>query len=139
MYQKSEWYFFGQCSIDRKGGVKVQKRHLVVEVKLKMLLFAYLTFSISALPPGDIFSLWLHLSHLWTLGQNSIIQIFDMSWLHKNIRQNVKNECFWVSCISGILKCQVPHKGILLFWRGDWAWSLEQIIITSTTKVIILT
>ncbi len=68
-----------------------------------MSLFAYLSFSISALPPGGVFPLWLHFSHLWTLGQKSIIQIFDTSWLDKNIRQIVKNECFWASCISGTL------------------------------------
>ncbi len=32
------------------------------------------------------------------------IQIFDTSWLDKNIRQNVKNQCFGASCISGTLK-----------------------------------
>ncbi len=36
MYQKSEWYFFDQGSIDGKSEVKVEKRHLVVELKLKM-------------------------------------------------------------------------------------------------------
>ena len=25
-------------------------------------------------------------------------------WLDRNIRQNVKNECLWASCISGTLK-----------------------------------
>ena len=103
-YQKSEWYFFRQRCIDGKSGVKVPKRHLVTELKLKMSLFAYLTLSISALPPDGIFQLWLHFSHLWTLGQKSVIQIFDTSWLDKNIGQNVKNQCFTASCISGTLK-----------------------------------
>ena len=35
--------------------------------------------------------------HLWTLGQKSIIQIFDTLWLDKNIRQNVKHQCFRAS------------------------------------------
>ncbi len=34
------------------------------------------SFSISTLPPGDAFELWLHFSYLWTIGQKSIIQIF---------------------------------------------------------------
>ena len=34
MYQKSEWYFFDQGSIDGKS--EVEKRHLVAELKLKM-------------------------------------------------------------------------------------------------------
>ncbi len=37
----------------------------------------------------------------------SSIQIFDTSWLDKNIRQNVKNRCLWASCISGTLKRDV--------------------------------
>ncbi len=94
---------FGPCSIDRKCGVNVQKRHLVAELKLKMSPFGYLTFSISALPLGGIFPLLLHISHLWTVGQKSIIQIFDTSWLDKNIRQNAKHECFWASYTSGTL------------------------------------
>ena len=36
---------------------------------------------------------------VWTLGQKSIIQIFDTSWLDKNIRKKVKNECLEASCI----------------------------------------
>ncbi len=105
-YQKSEWFFFRQCSMDRKSGLKVEKRYLVAELKLKMSHFAYLTFSISAQPPGGILPLWLHFYHLWTLGQNSIIHIFDTSWLDKNFKQNVKTECFCASCtcISGTLK-----------------------------------
>ncbi len=81
-----------------KNGVKVQKRH--GELKLKMSLFAYLTFTISALPPGGIFPLWLHFSHLSALGQKSIIQIFDTS--DKNIRQNVENS------VLGLHVYQVP-------------------------------
>ncbi len=61
-----------------------------------MSLFAYLKFSISALPPGGVIP-------LWTLGKKSIIQIFYISWLDEDIRQNVKNECFWDSRISGTL------------------------------------
>ncbi len=36
MYQKSEWYFFDQGPTDMKSEVKVEKRHLVAELKLKM-------------------------------------------------------------------------------------------------------
>ena len=78
----------------------------MAELKLKKSIFANLTFSISAWPPGGIFPLWLHLPLLWTLRQKSIIQIFDTSWINKNIKQNIKDVCFWASCtcISGTLK-----------------------------------
>ena len=39
---------FGQCSIDGKGGVTVQKCLLVAELKLKMSLFEYLIFNFSS-------------------------------------------------------------------------------------------
>ncbi len=52
--------FLDHGSIDGKGGVKVQKCHLVAELKLKMSLCADFTFSISALPPGGIFPHWLY-------------------------------------------------------------------------------
>ncbi len=64
MYQKSEWYFLGQCSIDGKSEVNVEKHHLVVELKLKMLYMQKVTLSISTLPPGGDFELLLHFSHL---------------------------------------------------------------------------
>ncbi len=64
MYQKSEWYFFDQGSIDGKSEVKVEKRHLMVELKLKVLNMQKVTFSISTLPPGGAFELLLHFSHL---------------------------------------------------------------------------
>ncbi len=76
---------FGQCFIDGKSGLKVRKRHLVVELKLKMSLFADLTFSISALPPGGIFPLWLHFFHLCTLIRKSYSNVHPpatMSFLH---------------------------------------------------------
>ncbi len=95
---------FGQCSTAWKSVVKVQKHHLVAELKLKMSLFAYLTFSISALPPSGVFPLWLHFWHPWSLSQRSIIHIYDTSCLDTKIRQNVKNECIWASCISDTLK-----------------------------------
>ncbi len=63
MYQKSEWYFFDQGSIDWKSEVKVEKRHLVVELKLKVLNMKKVTFSISTQPPGGAFELLLHFSH----------------------------------------------------------------------------
>ena len=60
MYKKSEWYFFGQGSIDGKSEVKVEKCHLVEELKLKMLNVQ----KISAQPPGGTFELLLHFSYL---------------------------------------------------------------------------
>ena len=95
-YQKSEWYFFDQGPIDGKSEVKVEKHHLVAELKLKMLNLQKVTFSISTLPPGDTFEFWTHFSHLWTIGQKSIIQIFDMLYI---------NKFYWnlAECISGIL------------------------------------
>ncbi len=97
MHQKSEWYFFDQGSIDGKSEVKVDKCHLVAELKLKMLNMQKMTFSMSTPPPGDTFELLLHLSHLWNNAQKSFIQIFDMSSI---------NKFHWnfAPCISGILK-----------------------------------
>ena len=45
------------------------------------------------------------------LVKKSIIQNFDTSFVDKNIRQNVKNECFWASCtsISGILNTCIDY------------------------------
>ncbi len=71
MYQKSEWYLFDQWSIDGKIEVKVEKRHLVVELKLKMLNMPKVTFSISTPPPGDTLERLLHFSHLWNIAQRS--------------------------------------------------------------------
>ena len=97
MYKKSEWYFFDRGSIDGKSEVEVEKRHLVVELKLKMLNRQKVTFSISTLPPGGTFELLVHFSHLWAIAQKSIIQIFDTL---------SNNKFHWNSapCISGILK-----------------------------------
>ncbi len=67
MYKKSEWYFFDQGSIDGKSEVKVEKHHLVVELKLKVLDMQKVTFSISTPPPGGAFELLLHFSHLWNI------------------------------------------------------------------------
>ena len=97
MYQKSEWYFFDQGSIDGKSEVKVEKCHLVVELKLKVLNMQKVTFSISTPPPGGACKLLLHFSYLWNIAQKSIIQIFDTSSI---------NKFHWnfAPCISGILK-----------------------------------
>ncbi len=46
---------FDHWSIDGKSGFTL---HLVAELKLKMSLFADLTFSILALPPDSIFPFW---------------------------------------------------------------------------------
>ena len=64
MYQKSEWYFFDQGSIDWKSEVRVEKRQLVLELILKVLNTQKVTFSISTTPPGGAFELLLHFSHL---------------------------------------------------------------------------
>ncbi len=97
MYQKSEWYFFDQGSIDGKSTVTVEKCNLVAELKSKMLNMQKVTFSISTPPPGGTFELLLHLSYLWDIAQKSIIQIFDMLSI---------NKFHWnfAPCISGILK-----------------------------------
>ncbi len=97
MYKKSEWYFFDRGSIDGKSEVEVEKRHLVVELKLKMLNRKKVTFSISTPPPGGAFELLVHFSHLWASAPKSIIQIFDTLSI---------NKFHWNSapCISGILK-----------------------------------
>ena len=106
MYQKSERRFFDQGSIDGKSEVKLEKCHLVAELKLKMLNLQKVTFLISALPLGDTFQLWTHFSHLWTLGQKSIIQIFDMLSI---------NKFHWnfAPCISGILNYPHSHRTII--------------------------
>ena len=48
---------FDQWSIDGRSGFKVQKCHLVADMKLKMSLFAHLTLSTSVWLPGVIFPL----------------------------------------------------------------------------------
>ncbi len=72
MYQKSEGCFFDNLSRGVKNGVKVEKRPLVTQLKLKM------SFSITTPPTGGTFELLLHFSYLWNIAQKSIIQIFDM-------------------------------------------------------------
>ncbi len=47
--------FFYQRSIDGKNEVKVEKRQLVAELKLKMLNMQKVKFSISTPPPGGTF------------------------------------------------------------------------------------
>ncbi len=39
------------------------------------------------------------------------IKNLNTYWLDKNIGQNVKNESFWASCISGTLKLDVSMLG----------------------------
>ena len=56
-YQGERMTLFNQGPIDGKSEVKVEKCHLVVELKLKMLNLQEVTFSISALPQGDTFEL----------------------------------------------------------------------------------
>ncbi len=83
MYQRSEWRFFDQGSIDEKMEITVEKCHQMAELKLKMLNLQKVTFSISALQPGDTFELWIHFSNLWTNGKKRVIQIFDMLCINK--------------------------------------------------------
>ena len=45
-----------------------------------------------------------HFLHLWTLCQNNAPHNFERRSSFKNIKQNVKDSVFWVSCISGIRK-----------------------------------
>ena len=100
MCQKSEWNFFDQGSIDGKSEVKMEKCHLVAELKLKMLNVQKVTFSISTPPPGGTFELLLHFSHLWNIAQKSIIQIFDtfsinkFHWILLHVYQ-VSLNCIW--------------------------------------------
>ncbi len=103
MYQKSVWYFFDQWSIDGKSEVKVEQRHLMEELKLKMLNMQKVTFSISTPPPGGTFELLLHFSYLWNIAQKSIIQIFDTLSI---------NKFHWnfAPCLSGILN------NVFYFW-----------------------
>ena len=100
MYQKSEWYFFDQRSIDGKREVKVGKCNLVAELKLKVLNVQKVTFSISTPLSGGAFELLLHFSYLWNIAQKSIIQIFDMLSINK-FHLN------FAPCISGILNMQI--------------------------------
>ncbi len=58
MYKKSERYFFDQGSINGKSEVKVEKYHLLAELRLKMLNMQKVTFSISTTPPGGTFNFY---------------------------------------------------------------------------------
>ena len=106
MYQKSEWHFFDQGSIDGKSEVKVEKCHLVAELKLKMLNMQKVTFSILTPPPGGTFELILHFSYLWNIAQKSIIQILDTLSIN-NFHWN------FAPCISGILNFFDPWNLVL--------------------------
>ncbi len=40
----------------------------------------------------------------WSSKAHLVVELkLNTSWLDKNIKQNVKNECFGASCISGTL------------------------------------
>ncbi len=45
-----------------------------------------------------------HFLHLWTLCQKNAPQIFERRSSCKDIGQNIKDSCFWVSSIAPILK-----------------------------------
>ncbi len=74
MYQKSEWFFFDEGSIDGKSEVNLEKTPPVEELKLKMkmLNMQKVTFSISTLPLGGTFKLLLHLFYLWAIALNRV-------------------------------------------------------------------
>ena len=78
---------FDQGSIDGKSEVKIKKRHLVTELKLKMVNMQKVTYSISIPPPGGAFELLVHFSFLWNIAKKSqlesIIQIFDILSINK--------------------------------------------------------
>ncbi len=69
------------------------------------------------------FSTLTSLSHLWTLCPKSIIQIFDTSWIDKDIKQYIKDDCFWDSCISSTIK-STPWGGGVVPLLGEW-WFLK--------------
>ncbi len=91
-------------AIECKTTLKVVKYSLVVEVKLKMIPYPILTFSISALPLDVNYQMSVHFLHLWTLCQKSSPQIFYKSCNSRDIEQNVKKRGdFGASCIASIL------------------------------------
>ena len=79
-----------------KDEVKVEKCHLMAELKLKMLNTQKVPFSFSTPPPGGTFEVSLHFSYLWYIAQKSIIQIFDTLSINKFHKK-------FAPCISGIL------------------------------------
>ena len=87
---------FWPRSIDRKSEVKVEKRHLLEELKLKMFDVQKATFFISTPPPRGAFEILLHFTYLWNMAQKSITQIFNTLSI---------NKFHWnfAPCISGIL------------------------------------
>ncbi len=102
MYQKSEWYFFDQGSIDGKSEVGLEKYHLVAELKLNMLNMHKVTFSILTPPTAGAFELLLHFSYLWNIAQKCIIQIFDTLSIN-NFHWNFP-QCIVLVCIQlGVL------------------------------------
>ncbi len=105
MYKKSQWYFFDQGSIDGKSEVKVVKRDLVAELKLKMLNLQkwHFLFQLHHQVALLIFNSNFHI--YGPLPQKSYIQIFhtlSINTLHSNI----------ALCISGILKVS--------FWKKSY-------------------
>ncbi len=83
MYEKSEWYFFDQGSIDEKSEDKVEQCHLVEELKLKMLNMQKVTFYISTLPPGGASEILLHFSYLQNIAQKESFRFF-IRWVLTN-------------------------------------------------------
>ena len=106
---------FEQCSIDGKSGVKVKKRHLVAELKLK-----YNIFNFSSAIRGH-FSTFTSVFSSVDPWSKIVIQIFDTSWIDRNFRQNVKYDCFHASCIAGTLKfTQSPIHWYNNIGRSPW-------------------
>ncbi len=81
-FQKSERYFFDKTSIDETKWSQCWNVTSSGRAEIKNVKIVVLSFSISALPPGGAFKIWLNFYHLWTLGQKSIVQIFNSSCIN---------------------------------------------------------
>ena len=46
--------------------------------------------------------------------KKNALRIFERRTGYKNIEQNVKDSCFWASCMAGILKSAIPFGSICL-------------------------
>ena len=61
-----------------------------------------------------------HFLHLWTLCQKNAPQIFERRPSCKNIGPNVKNSCFWASCIAPTLNLN------LIIFQPEKNWQLQK-------------
>ena len=67
-----------------------------------------------------LFTKGMDLLHLWTLCQKNAPQIFKRRSSLKNIEQNVKDSCFWASCIADILKTKPLMDRRTNKWMDEW-------------------